>query len=87
VIFVLSLFATFVLRMMSRVFSERTLLVADAIGLGLFSISGTSVALDARMPPFRAVMMGVVTGVFGGIGERIAAGRHAAVLISGSIVK
>ena len=40
-IFVLSLFATFVLRMMSRVFSERTLLVADAIGLGLFSISGT----------------------------------------------
>jgi uncharacterized membrane protein YeiH len=71
VIFVLSLFATFVLRMMSRVFSERTLLVADAIELGLFSISGTSVALDARMPPFRAVMMGVVTGVvtgvFGGI--------------------
>ncbi len=67
VIFVLSLFAPFVLRMASRVFNERALLIADAIGLGLFSISGTSIALDANMPPFIAVMMGVVTGVFGGI--------------------
>lgn len=67
VIFVLSLFAPFVLRMASRVFNERALLVADAIGLGLFSISGTSIALDANMPAFIAVMMGVVTGVFGGI--------------------
>ena len=66
-IFVLSLFAPIVLRMASRLFNERALLVADAIGLGLFSISGTSIALDANMPPFIAVMMGVVTGVFGGI--------------------
>jgi len=67
VIFVLSLFAPFVLRLASRVFNERALLIADAIGLGLFSISGTSIALDAGMPAFIAVMMGVVTGVFGGI--------------------
>ncbi|WP_206951524.1 trimeric intracellular cation channel family protein [Trinickia acidisoli] len=67
VIFALSLFAPFVLRMASRVFNERALLVADAIGLGLFSISGTSIAIDADMPAFIAVMMGVVTGVFGGI--------------------
>lgn len=66
-IFVLSLFAPIVLRMASRLFNERALLIADAIGLGLFSISGTSIALDASMPPFIAVMMGVVTGVFGGI--------------------
>jgi uncharacterized membrane protein YeiH len=67
VIFALSLFAPFVLRMASRVFSERALLIADAIGLGLFSISGTSIALEAGMPWFIAAMMGVVTGVFGGI--------------------
>ncbi len=67
VIFILSLFAPFVLRMASRVFNERALLIADAIGLGLFSISGTSIALDAGMPAFIAVMMGVVTGVFGGM--------------------
>lgn len=67
VIFVLSFFAPYVLRLMSNVLSERSLLVADAIGLGLFSISGTSIALAAQMPPFIAVLMGVITGVFGSI--------------------
>ncbi|SIT48422.1 putative transmembrane protein [Paraburkholderia piptadeniae] len=66
-IFVLSFFAPFVLKAYTRVFNERVLLVADAVGLGLFSISGTSLALDARMPWFVASMMGVATGVFGGI--------------------
>jgi len=51
----------------TRLFDQRALLIADAVGLGLFSISGTSIALDAQMPAFVAAMMGVVTGVFGGI--------------------
>ncbi|AOK60608.1 trimeric intracellular cation channel family protein [Burkholderia ubonensis] len=67
VIFALSLCAPFVLRMLSRLSAERTLLVADAVGLGIFSVSGTSIALDAEMPRFIAVMMGVITGVVGGI--------------------
>ena len=67
VIFAMAIFAPMLLRMTTRLFDERMLLVADAIGLGLFSISGTSVALDAQMPAFTAVMMGVVTGVFGGV--------------------
>jgi uncharacterized membrane protein YeiH len=67
VIFVLSLLAPYVLRMLSRLSAERVLLVADAVGLGLFSISGTSIALDAEMPPFIAVLMGVITAVVGGI--------------------
>ncbi|MBP0593031.1 trimeric intracellular cation channel family protein [Paraburkholderia sp. LEh10] len=66
-IFVLSFFAPLVLKTFSRVLNERVLLVADAVGLGLFSISGTSLALDAQMPWFVASMMGVATGVFGGI--------------------
>ncbi|MEX3933113.1 trimeric intracellular cation channel family protein [Paraburkholderia phymatum] len=66
-IFALSFFAPFVLKTYTRVFNERVLLVADAVGLGLFSISGTSLALDAQMPWFVASMMGVATGVFGGI--------------------
>ncbi len=40
-IFVMSLFAPTLLKMTSRLLSERVLLVADAIGLGLFSIAGT----------------------------------------------
>ncbi|MDE1183479.1 trimeric intracellular cation channel family protein [Paraburkholderia sp.] len=66
-IFALALFAPTVLKATSRVLSNRVLLVADAIGLGLFSISGTSLALDAQMPRFTAVMLGVITGVFGGV--------------------
>ncbi|MEJ8795024.1 trimeric intracellular cation channel family protein [Trinickia caryophylli] len=66
-IFVLSFFAPLMLRMASRVLTERALLIADAIGLGLFSVSGTSIALEAGMPWFISAMMGVVTGVFGGI--------------------
>jgi uncharacterized membrane protein YeiH len=53
--------------MTSKLLSERALLIADAIGLGLFSISGTSLALDAQMPRFTSVMLGVLTGVFGGV--------------------
>jgi uncharacterized membrane protein YeiH len=67
VIFGMSLFAPTLLKMTSRLLSERVLLVADAVGLGLFSISGTSLALDAQMPWFTAVIMGVLAGVFGGV--------------------
>jgi uncharacterized membrane protein YeiH len=66
-IFVMSLFAPKVLKMTSNLLSERVLLVADAIGLGLFSIAGTSIAHEAQMPWFTSVMMGVLTGVFGGV--------------------
>jgi uncharacterized membrane protein YeiH len=66
-IFAMSIFAPLLLRATTRLFDQRLLLIADAVGLGLFSISGTSIALDAQMPAFTSVMMGVVTGVFGGI--------------------
>lgn len=39
----------------------------DAIGLGLFSASGTQIALDMQMPAIVAVLMGVITAVFGGV--------------------
>lgn len=39
----------------------------DALGLGLFTASGTQVALDAGAPAIVAVLMGVVTAVFGGV--------------------
>ncbi|KVE34748.1 trimeric intracellular cation channel family protein [Burkholderia sp. TSV86] len=66
-IFAMAMFAPIVLRMMSRLSAERALLIVDAVGLGIFSISGTSIALDAGMPRFIAAMMGVTTGVAGGI--------------------
>ena len=39
----------------------------DAIGLGLFSASGTQIALNMQTPGIVAVLMGVITAVFGGV--------------------
>lgn len=46
---------------------ERLLLVADAFGLALFTISGARIAYDSGVDGVIVVMMGVITGVFGGV--------------------
>ncbi|AJC19152.1 MULTISPECIES: trimeric intracellular cation channel family protein [Pandoraea] len=67
IILVLSLSTGVVLKLVSRVATERVLLITDAIGLGFFSASGTSLALQTDMSAFMSVMMGVITGVGGGV--------------------
>lgn len=42
-------------------------LLPDAIGLGLFTVAGTNVALAAGVPWFVASFMGVITGIMGGV--------------------
>lgn len=66
-IFFMSLVASPLLRHLRKIVSERLIVVADALGLGLFSIAGVSTALHADMPLFIASMMGVITGTFGGV--------------------
>jgi uncharacterized membrane protein YeiH len=66
-IFVLSLAAAPWLHKHREAFSERAMLVPDALGLGLFSVTGVSLAHQMGMPLFVSAMMGVVTGVFGGV--------------------
>jgi len=39
----------------------------DALGLGLFTASGVHFALTAQMPLLVCALMGVITGVFGGV--------------------
>jgi uncharacterized membrane protein YeiH len=39
----------------------------DALGLGFFTVVGVTLAIDARMPPAVAVLMGVITAIGGGI--------------------
>jgi uncharacterized membrane protein YeiH len=39
----------------------------DALDLGLFSASGTQIALGQDLPAIVALLMGVVTAVFGGV--------------------
>ena len=66
-IFILALVAAPAIRTLRQVVSERMIVIADAIGLGLFSIAGVASALEAHMPIFIASMMGVITGIFGGV--------------------
>jgi uncharacterized membrane protein YeiH len=47
--------------------SSKLLLVPDAIGLGVFSILGATYALQLQLSAIVAVLMGVVTGIFGGV--------------------
>jgi uncharacterized membrane protein YeiH len=66
-IFALSLLAAPLMRHAQRIIPNAGFIAADAIGLGFFSIAGVSLALAAGMPTFTALMMGVITGVFGGV--------------------
>ena len=47
--------------------SRRALLIADALGLALFTIGGVEIAQQAGHPDVIAVLMGTITGVAGGV--------------------
>ncbi|MBC9250645.1 hypothetical protein A9179_10195 [Pseudomonas alcaligenes] len=52
---------------MTQPIHERGLLIADAFGLAVFTVIGTEVALQHNVPYSTAVIMGVITGVAGGV--------------------
>ncbi|MBN9409403.1 MAG: trimeric intracellular cation channel family protein [Burkholderiales bacterium] len=47
--------------------TERAMQWPDALGLGLFTATGTQLALAQDMPLLVAVLLGVVTATFGGV--------------------
>jgi uncharacterized membrane protein YeiH len=53
---------------------ERAVLVLDAGGLGLFAVAGTLKALQLGTTPLTAVIVGVLTGVGGGVIRDLLAG-------------
>ena len=58
---------------------ERSVTVLDAFGLGLFCVTGTIKALDYGLGPAPAALMGMVTGIGGGMLRDVLAGRVPAV--------
>lgn len=68
-ILILSVFSIFILRRSLQISNKLIIVlgVLDAMGLGLFSAAGTSYALNSGVFWFNAVLIGVVTGVFGGV--------------------
>jgi uncharacterized membrane protein YeiH len=57
---------TFFFYRMVETFPARLLMVLDAGGLALFAVAGTENALDYRIHPFMAALLGTITGVGGG---------------------
>lgn len=56
------------------------LAVADAVGLATFTVIGTRIAMDEGATPVIAVMMGIMTGVLGGMVRDLLAGEIPLVL-------
>jgi uncharacterized membrane protein YeiH len=54
---------------------ERIITVLDAAGLGLFCVTGALKALDYGLGPVPAALMGMVTGIGGGMARDLLAGR------------
>ena len=59
---------------------DAVLQLPDALGLGLFAASGTTLALHAGVPATVATLMGVITAVFGGVLRDLLCNRLPAVL-------
>ena len=66
-VFALCVLAMFFMRTRHFAVTERAIQWPDAIGLGLFSAAGVHQAMLVQMPAIVAVLMGVITGVFGGV--------------------
>jgi uncharacterized membrane protein YeiH len=59
--------AMFFMRTRHLAVTERATQWPDALGLGIFASGGTYISLHSGMPPLVAVLMGVITAVFGGV--------------------
>ena len=47
--------------------AERSVMIFDALGLGLFAVTGATKALQFGLGPVQAVLLGTITGIGGGI--------------------
>lgn len=65
--------------------SQRALLIADALGLGLFTIGGLQVAQQMGHAAVIAVLMGTITGVAGGMIRDVLSGEIPLILRPGQL--
>jgi uncharacterized membrane protein YeiH len=64
---------------------RKTILISDAIGLGLFTAVGLGIALDSGLHPIYAVAMGVITSTFGGLLADILLNEVPGILVKGEL--
>lgn len=65
--------------------TRRALLIADALGLAFFAIGGTQIALQAGQSSLIAVLMGMTTGVAGGVLRDLLTGEIPLILRPGRL--
>lgn len=53
--------------MQQREPSRRLMLLLDALGLAVFTVIGVTITLESEVSPVIAIIMGVITGTFGGL--------------------
>lgn len=46
---------------------SKSLFLFDAIGLGIFTITGTQIGIEAHFSPIISIALGTMTGAFGGV--------------------
>ena len=61
--------------------SRRVILIADAAGLAVFTVTGTLLALAAGVSGPVAVLLGVVTGTGGGVARDVLARQRPLILV------
>lgn len=66
-IFALAILSISFMRTRHMALTQRAVLIPDAVGLGLFCATGTQLAIAMEMPPLIAVLMGVISAIFGSV--------------------
>lgn len=64
---------------------DKALQLADALGLALFTISGAQIAEQAQLSGIIVVVMGTITGVFGGVLRDVLCAEIPMILRKGNI--
>lgn len=64
---------------------DRPINIFDAFGLGLFAVAGALKAAEFGLGPVQAALLGMVTGIGGGLLRDVLAGRVPVVLASGEL--
>jgi len=65
IVFAVALSAPLLVRLLARM--ENRLYIPDAVGMALFTVVGTRIAVEAGTTPFVAALLGAITGTFGGV--------------------
>jgi uncharacterized membrane protein YeiH len=63
--------------------AQRSIMLFDALGLGLFAVTGATKALQFGLGPVQAILLGAITGVGGGMLRDVLLGQIPTVLREG----